>query len=144
MNNIIEMHNITKNYHTKEREIPAIDNISLDILPGEIISLVGPSGCGKSTILSIIANLDKEFHGQIIKNPNLKVAYMLQHDALLPWLTIYENAILGLKIHKDLNKENLDYVNYLLELYNLKEFQNNYPKSLSGGMKQRVALIRTY
>ncbi len=138
MNNLLEIKNVTKNYHTKEGEIKAIKDFNLQIKPGEIIAIVGPSGCGKSTILSIIATLDEEYFGDIIKSNNLKMAYMLQSDALLPWLTIYENAILGLKIQNMLNKENLDYVNYLLKFYNLEEFKDNYPKSLSGGMKQRV------
>lgn len=144
MNNLIEVKNLTKNYHTKEGEIEALKDINLNIQKGDIISLVGPSGCGKSTLLSLIADLDKDvFCGSIIKNDNLKIAYMLQSDALLPWLTIYENAILGLKIQNKLTKEYLDYVEYLLEFYNLKDFKYKYPKSLSGGMKQRVALIRT-
>ena len=138
MNNLLEIKNVTKNYHTKEGEIKAIKDFNLQIKPSEIIAIVGPSGCGKSTILSIIATLDEEYFGDIIKSNNLKMAYMLQSDALLPWLTIYENAILGLKIQNMLNKENLDYVNYLLKFYNLEEFKDNYPKSLSGGMKQRV------
>lgn len=141
MLNKLELHNITKNYHTKEGEIKALNDISMEIKAGEIVSLVGPSGCGKSTLLSIISGLDKDYEGMICNN--FKMAYMLQSDALLPWLTIYENAILGLKISHTMNKENLEYVDYLLELYNLKDFKNNYPKSLSGGMKQRVALIRT-
>jgi len=143
MNNLIEIKNITKNYYTKEGEIAAIKDFTLSLNKGEIISLVGPSGCGKSTILSIISELDKESSGCILKKDNLKIAYMLQSDALLPWLTIYENAILGLKIQNKLTKENIEYVNYLLEFYNLIDFASNYPKSLSGGMKQRVALIRT-
>lgn len=143
MNNILEFKNITKNYHTKEGEIKALDNFNLDIKKGEIISLVGPSGCGKSTLLAIISSLDKDYTGTINKDVNLKMAYMLQSDALLPWLTIYDNAILGLKINHKMTKENLEYVDYLLDLYKLKDFKNNYPKNLSGGMKQRLALIRT-
>ncbi len=143
MNNILEIKKITKNYHTKEGEIKALNNINLNIKKDEIISLVGPSGCGKSTLLAIISGLDKDYTGIINKKDNLKMAYMLQSDALLPWLTIYENAILGLKINHALTKENLEYVDYLLNLYKLKEFKDNYPKSLSGGMKQRLALIRT-
>lgn len=143
MSNLIEIKNITKNYHTKEGEIEAIKDFNLELEKGQIISLVGPSGCGKSTLLSIISSLDSDYSGCILKKDNLKIAYMLQNDALLPWLTIYENAILGLKINKLLTKDYLDYVDYLLEFYNLKEFKDNYPKSLSGGMKQRVALIRT-
>jgi len=143
MNNIVTINNVTKSYNTKEGEINALKNISFILEEGQIISLVGPSGCGKSTILSLISDLDKDYTGTICKKKNLKVAYMLQNDALLPWLTIYENAILGLKIHNKLNEDYLNYVDYLLEFYNLTEFKNNYPKSLSGGMKQRVALIRT-
>lgn len=143
MTNLLEINNITKNYHTKEGEIEALKNLNFDITNGEIISLVGPSGCGKSTILSIISGLDKEYNGKIKSTKKLKIAYMLQSDALLPWLTIYENAILGLKIQHNLTKENLEYVDYLINLYNLNDFKDNYPKSLSGGMKQRVALIRT-
>ncbi len=143
MNNLIEIKNLNKSYHTKEGEINAINNFSLDIKKGEIISLVGPSGCGKSTILSILAELDKDYIGNIIKNKDLKLSYMLQSDALLPWLTIYENATLGLKIQNKLTTDNIEYVNYLLNLYKLNDFKDNYPKSLSGGMKQRVALIRT-
>jgi len=143
MNNLLEIKNITKNYHTKEGEIAAIKDFNLEIEKGQIISLVGPSGCGKSTLLTIVANLDKNYSGCILNNDDIKIAYMLQSDALLPWLTIYENAILGLKIQNKLTKENLEYVDYLLNFYNLIEFKNNYPKSLSGGMKQRLALIRT-
>lgn len=143
MNNIIKIDCLSKNYHTKEGEIEAIKDFNLEIKEGEIISLVGPSGCGKSTLLSLISGLDKECKGNITSKNKLKMAYMLQSDALLPWLTIYENAILGLKINHDLTKNNLAYVDYLLNLYNLKEFKDNYPKSLSGGMKQRLALIRT-
>jgi len=143
MINLLSLKNITKNYHTKEGEIKAIEDFNLDIEPGQIISLVGPSGCGKSTLLTIISNLDKDYLGCILKGDDIKIAYMLQSDALLPWLTIYDNAILGLKIQNKLTKENLEYVDYLLDFYNLAEFKKNYPKSLSGGMKQRVALIRT-
>ena len=143
MNNLLEIKNLTKNYHTKEGEIKAIKDCDLKVSKGEIIALVGPSGCGKSTLLSIISELDKDYQGEVIKSDNLKIAYMLQSDALFPWLTIYENAILGLKVQKMLTEENLTYVDYLLKFYNLDEFKNKYPKSLSGGMKQRVALIRT-
>ena len=143
MNNLLVIKNLTKNYHTKEGEVKAIKNCNLEVKEGEIIALVGPSGCGKSTLLSIISELDKDYQGDVLKQDNLKIAYMLQSDALFPWLTIYDNALLGLNVQKMLTKENLDYVDYLLKFYNLDEFKNKYPKSLSGGMKQRVALIRT-
>lgn len=143
MNKILEIKNLKKCYNTKEGEIEALKDINFSIFEGEIIAIVGPSGCGKSTILSIISELEEKTNGKILKNDNLKIAYMLQSDALFPWLTIYENCILGLKINNNLTDDSINYVNYLLKFYNLDEFKNNYPKSLSGGMKQRVALIRT-
>lgn len=143
MNKYLSLKDISKNYHTKEGEIIAIKNLNLDLNKGEIISIVGPSGCGKSTLLSLIASLDNDFSGKILKKDNIKIAYMLQSDALLPFLTIYENALLGLKIQNKLTKDNIEHVNKLLNFYNLYEFKDNYPNSLSGGMKQRVALIRT-
>ena len=118
-------------------------NISFDINDNEIVSIIGPSGCGKSTILNILTNIDKPSSGIIEKKDNLKIGYMMQNDCLLPWLTVFENATLGLKLKSIKNKENIDYVNSLLEKYGLKEFANEYPRNLSGGMRQRLALIRT-
>ena len=140
---LISVRNLTKNYHTKTKEIEAIDNISFDINDNEIVSIIGPSGCGKSTILNILTNIDKPSSGSIEKKDNLKIGYMMQNDCLLPWLTVFENATLGLKLKSIKNKENIDYVNSLLEKYGLKEFANEYPRNLSGGMRQRLALIRT-
>ena len=144
MQSLLQIKNLSKNYITKNKVTKAVDNISLDINENEFITLIGPSGCGKSTILSIIGNLDEKSSGIIkFKNKDVKVGYMFQEDLLFPWLTVYENTILGLKIKKELNKENKKYVNDLLEKYGLIEFKNNYPRELSGGMRQRVALIRT-
>lgn len=140
---LISVRNLTKNYHTKTKEIEAIDNISFDINDNEIVSIIGPSGCGKSTILNILTNIDKPSSGSIEKKDNLKIGYMMQNDCLLPWLTVFENATLGLKLKSIKNKDNIDYVNSLLEKYGLKEFANEYPRNLSGGMRQRLALIRT-
>ena len=144
MNKLLEIKNLSKKYHTKDGEIIAIKNINIDVLEEEFISLVGSSGCGKSTLLNIIAGLDKQSEGEIIfhkKKP--KNGYMFQSDCLFPWLTIYENAILGLKIQKEDTLENKEYVIKLLKKYNLYEFKDKYPNCLSGGMKQRIALIRT-
>lgn len=144
MQSLLQIKNLSKNYITKNKVTKAVDNISLDINDNEFITLIGPSGCGKSTILSIIGNLDEKSSGIIkFKNKDIKVGYMFQEDLLFPWLTVYENTVLGLKIKKELNEENKRYVNDLLEKYGLIEFKNNYPKELSGGMRQRVALIRT-
>lgn len=137
MNNILEIKNLSKTYHTIEGEVFAIDNISFNLQDGEFISIVGSSGCGKSTILSILSNLDNDYEGCIITN-NKKIGYMLQNDCLLPWLTIKENALLGLKLTHQLNDKTEKKVDKLLAKYNLKEFSNKYPKNLSGGMKQRV------
>lgn len=144
MNKILEIKNLSKKYHTKEGEILAIQNINIDVLKGEFISLVGSSGCGKSTLLNIIASLDKESTGNIkFYKENPKIGYMFQSDCLFPWLTIYENCLLGLKIQKKNTKENQKYILDLLKKYNLYEFKDKYPTCLSGGMKQRIALIRT-
>lgn len=143
MNQILEIKNLYKTYYTKDSEIEALRNINLKINEGDFIGVVGPSGCGKSTLLSIIGNLEDKTKGKIIKKDNLKIGYMLQDDCLFPWLTIYENCLVGLKVNKSCTKENIDNVKKLLNTYGLKEFINNYPKDLSGGMRQRVALIRT-
>lgn len=140
MQSLLQIKNLSKNYITKNKVTKAVDNISLDINENEFITLIGPSGCGKSTILSIIGNLDEKSSGIIkFKNKDIKVGYMFQEDLLFPWLTVYENTVLGLKIKKELNEENKKYVNDLLKKYGLIEFKNNYPKELSGGMRQRVA-----
>lgn len=140
---ILEISHIKKDYITINGTTKAIKDISMQIEKGSIITLVGPSGCGKSTLLSILAGIDEQTSGIITKDENTVVGYMLQQDALFPWLTIYENAILGLKIKKIATKENKDYVKKLLQEYKLGDFLNAYPKELSGGMRQRVALIRT-
>lgn len=138
----LEISNLKKYYHTSTEEILALKDISFDVNEGEFISIIGPSGCGKSTILSILSELIDKSNGDIKIN-NKSIAYMLQGDSLLPFLTILDNALLGLKITKKLNEENKKYVIDLLNNYGLGDFLNKYPNSLSGGMKQRVALVRT-
>lgn len=140
---MLKITNLKKIYHTPKEEIEAINNFSLDLKENEFIALVGPSGCGKSTILKILSGLEKASDGNIEIDKNIKLGYMLQEDSLFDWLTIKENCLLGLKIQNILTKENENNVIRLLETYGLKEFINSYPKNLSGGMRQRVALIRT-
>ena len=140
---MLKITNLKKTYHTPKEEIEAINNFSLDLKKNEFIALVGPSGCGKSTILKILSGLEKASDGNIEIEKNIKLGYMLQEDSLFDWLTIKENCLLGLKIQNILTKENESNVIRLLETYGLKEFINSYPKNLSGGMRQRVALIRT-
>ena len=143
MKPILQINNLCKTYYTKNGEINALNNISLSVNEKDFVAVVGPSGCGKSTLLSIIGNLEDITSGKVIKRNNLKIGYMLQEDCLFPYLTIYENCILGLKINKICTKENVENVKKLLKTYGLNDFINNYPKDLSGGMRQRVALIRT-
>ena len=138
---ILTVDNISKKYQALNGEVEAVKDISFSIDEGEFVSLIGPSGCGKSTILSIIAGLEEKTSGKIKINGN--VGYMLQKDSLLEWLTIYKNVIFGLEINKIKTEENIKYVEGLLKKYNLYEFKDKYPNQLSGGMRQRAALIRT-
>lgn len=140
---ILTIKNLSKTYYTMKNEIHAVDNFDLELKEGEFIAIVGPSGCGKSTILSILSGIDNDYNGEIIKDENINFGYMLQQDALFNWRTILENTLIGLEIQNKLNNQNIEYVKNLLNTYGLKDFVNNYPSSLSGGMKQRCALIRT-
>ena len=120
-----------------------MENFSFNLKKGEFVAIVGPSGCGKSTILSILCGLDKASSGIIEIDKNLKFGYMLQGDNLFDWRTIYKNCLIGLELENKLTKENINYVNNLLDTYGLKDFKKAYPNNLSGGMRQRVSLIRT-
>ena len=141
MKKIMEVKNICKTYQSQNGEIEALKNISFDICEGEYISIIGPSGCGKSTLLSIISGLENKTSGEIYIDG--KIGYMLQKDNLLECRTIYKNVLLGLEIQKENTPENRAYVEELLKKYGLYEFKDKYPTQLSGGMRQRVALIRT-
>lgn len=138
---IVSMKNTSMSYHTIEGETKAIDRITFEVKRGELFGIVGPSGCGKSTILSLISGLLKPSSGKIYVGG--KVSYMLQKDYLLAWRTITQNALLGLEIQKKLTPENRENVVNMLKKYGLSDFLNHYPGQLSGGMRQRVALIRT-
>lgn len=143
-NNILEITHLEKNYQDTKDEIKAIDDFSFKVEKGKFISIVGPSGCGKSTLLSILAKLEDKSSGEITFNKdNIVLGYMLQKDSLFPWLTILDNCLLGLEIKGIKTEDNISYVNHLLDSYGLTEFKDKYPSSLSGGMRQRVALIRT-
>jgi len=149
LNNILEIKNITKIYQAKNGEVKTLDNISFSVKKGEYVSIIGPSGCGKSTLLSIIAGLESKTEGDIYidgeKTLELtsNIGYMLQKDSLLEWRTIFNNVLFGLEIRKMKTKENIQYAEKLLKKYHLYEFKDKYPSQLSGGMRQRVALIRT-
>ena len=141
MKEVLKLKNVTKKYQAKNGEIEALSNITFSISEGEFVSIIGPSGCGKSTLLSIIAGLEPKTSGEITINGGL--GYMLQKDSLLEWRTIYDNVVLGLEISHKKTKENEKYVIELLKKYHLYEFKDKYPNQLSGGMRQRAALIRT-
>lgn len=142
-NSILNIQNVSKIYHTKNGEIKAIADSSFSVFEGEFISIVGPSGCGKSTLLSILAGLENQSDGNFQIKDNMTIGYMLQTDSLFPWLNILDNALLGLKIRRKDTEKNKEYVQQLLNTYGLGDFIYKYPSELSGGMKQRVALIRT-
>lgn len=149
MKEVLKLENVTKRYQAKNGELEAIRDVSMSVYEGEFVSIIGPSGCGKSTLLSIIAGLEKKTSGEVYIEGNKvdkisdKIGYMLQKDSLLEWRTIYHNVLFGLEIRHTKNEENEAYVNELLKKYHLDEFKDKYPSQLSGGMRQRVALIRT-
>lgn len=143
MNNIVEIKDMSLIYNTPEGETLAVDNLSLSIKKGEFVAIVGPSGCGKSTILSVIAGLLKPTTGIVNVNTNSIIGYMLQKDYLFKWRNIFDNVCLGLEIQKKLTEEEKNYAHKLLEQYGLSDFEKSYPSQLSGGMRQRAALIRT-
>lgn len=146
---VLKIRNLSKKYQHENGETLALDNINLVVEQGEFVSIIGPSGCGKSTLLSIITGLESKTSGDIfIENKKMngissEIGYMLQKDCLLEWRTIYSNVLFGLEIKHMKNKENILYAESLLKKYDLYDFKDKYPNQLSGGMRQRVALIRT-
>ena len=143
MNKLLSIKNLNKVYYSKKDEIEAIKDISFDLYEGEFVSIVGPSGCGKSTLLNILTNMDNKTKGKIEFNETLKLGYMLQSDSMLPWKKVIDNALLGLEIKREKKEENIKYVKDLFKKYGLLDFMEKHPFELSGGMRQRVALIRT-
>ncbi len=146
MAEVLRLESISKLYHTKSSETEALKDISFSVNENEFVSLIGPSGCGKSTVLSIIAGLEAPSGGKVCINSDdgeKHIGYMLQQDHLFPWLTVRQNALLGLEIRHEKTDEKIQRVDELLEQYELKGFADAYPAHLSGGMRQRAALIRT-
>lgn len=142
MDTILEIKNLSHSYHNLEGETLALSHLSFSMSKGEFISIVGPSGCGKSTLLSLICGLMKPEEGTVELHGKL-MGYMLQKDHLLEWRSIYKNIVLGLEIRHSLTSETKQKVQEYLEQYGLADFANKKPSELSGGMRQRVALIRT-
>ena len=149
MDTLLSVSHVSYSYHTLSGETPALSDITFSVKEGEFLSIVGPSGCGKSTLLSLLASLMEPESGTIILRGKplaphtANIGYMLQKDHLLEWRTIYKNVLLGLEIRRELTAEKLAYVNQLLSDYGLDKFRSAHPSELSGGMRQRAALIRT-
>ena len=139
MNNLLTIKNLNKHYFIKKEIVSVLKDINLTVDENEIIAIVGKSGCGKSTLLSIISGLIDYTSGDIIKKKNLSFGYMFQTDTLFPWLTVKENALLGVNLKKMPNQE--EKLDLLLKKYHLFSDKDKYPSSLSGGMKKRVSLI---
>lgn len=142
MQNILEFHQVDYAYHSMDGEVPALENINFSVGEEEFLVIVGPSGCGKSTLLDLIFGLLQPEHGSIIGDP-AAVGYMLQKDHLFGWRTIEKNILLGLEIQHRLTPDTRAYADELLKKYGLYEFRKKRPNELSGGMRQRAALIRT-
>lgn len=149
MNTLLDVQHVCMTYHTLEGETLALTDISFQVSEGEFLAIVGPSGCGKSTLLDLICRLLEPECGSISlkgtrgEDKEAAIGYMLQKDHLLEWRTIYQNVLLGLEIRRQLTPERISYVNHLLTLYGLDKFKKAHPSQLSGGMRQRAALIRT-
>lgn len=149
MESLLELKNIHYAYHTLEGETKALSNVSFSVDSGEFVAIVGPSGCGKSTLLSIISGLLEpekgliKMNGRYLRENTMNVGYMLQHDHLFEWRTVYSNVLLGLEIQHMLSPKSRAKADELLETYGLKHFKNSRPSELSGGMRQRAALVRT-
>lgn len=141
-NGILCFDKVTMTYHTAQGETTALKELSFTVRPGEFIAVIGPSGCGKTTVLSLAAGLLTPSSGEIY-NEGLTFGYMLQKDELFPWRTIEKNILLPLEIKKTLTEKNKAKAIDLAVRYGLGEFLKSYPDQLSGGMRQRAALIRT-
>ncbi|MGZ9584131.1 ABC transporter ATP-binding protein [Paenibacillus marinisediminis] len=145
----VELDRVTHVYVSGREAKLAIEEMSVSVAPGEFVTLVGPSGCGKTTLLSIIAGLlmptkgEVRVYNELVKGPSSHVGYMLQQDYLFPWRSIMENACIGLELMGQLNAASRERVERLLEGMGLGGTGKLFPHQLSGGMRQRVALVRT-
>ena len=149
MKPLLEIRDVSLSYHTTAGETPALSHLTFHLMPGEFLAVIGPSGCGKSTLLNLICGLLTAEEGSVLMNDtppspgDSRIGYMLQKDHLLEWRTIYQNVILGLEIRGNLTREKLNDIEQMLCTYGLDKFRNAHPSQLSGGMRQRAALIRT-
>ena len=150
MEQLMDISHVSYSYHTMQGETPALSNINFTVHKGDFLAIVGPSGCGKSTLLSLMAGLLEPEQGSVFlygQKVSLKgshtIGYMLQHDHLFEWRTIEKNVLLGLEIQNKQTPESREQVLEMLKTYGLYKFKDARPSQLSGGMRQRAALIRT-
>ena len=142
MKEVLRFENVSMHYHSKQGETIAAENLTFSVEEGEFVAIIGPSGCGKTTLLSLAAGLLSPTSGEV-KTNGCSFGYMLQKDELFPWRTIEKNIFLPLEIKRTNTEEHRTRALALAEKYGLKQFLKSYPSSLSGGMRQRAALIRT-
>ncbi|MBR2341533.1 MAG: ABC transporter ATP-binding protein [Clostridia bacterium] len=142
MKEVLRFENVSMRYHTKQGETVAVQDLNFSIREGEFTAIIGPSGCGKTTLLSLAAGLLAPSNGRILSS-GVSFGYMLQRDELFPWRTIEKNLYLPLEIKGTNTPKNRERALALAEKYGLKQFLKSYPSALSGGMRQRAALIRT-
>lgn len=142
MKEVLRFDDVSMHYHSKQGETVALQDVNFSVSEGEFVAIIGPSGCGKTTLLSLAAGLLKPTSG-VIHHAGGSFGYMLQKDELFPWRTIEKNIFLPLEIKRKDTQENRERAVALAEKYGLKQFLKSYPSSLSGGMRQRAALIRT-
>ena len=150
MHSLFEIQHLSYAYHTMQGETAALSDITFTVNTGDFVAIVGPSGCGKSTLLNLLAGMLTPESGTLLLNgipltadSRCHIGYMLQQDYLLEWRSIWKNVLLGLEIRHELTEESRTYAKQLLEKYGLEKFSQSKPSQLSGGMRQRAALVRT-
>ena len=146
---LLELENVSRSFPQANGELPVLRNVSFSLYPGEVLSLVGPSGCGKTTLLNLIAGLDKDHEGTIELNNTASngkqraLGYIFQEDALLPWRNAIRNALLGAEVNGGVEEKHIKLAGELMQRFSLAGFEKHYPSQLSGGMRQRLAIIQT-
>ncbi len=150
MGNIVQVIDLHKVFMVDGKKLPVLDHVNLEVAEGEFVSIIGPSGCGKSTLFRILAGLETDFEGKVLVNGQETIdakpclAYMLQKDLLLPWRTIWQNITLPLELSGDMKNADEEFLYQLALEFGLSGFLKAYPNELSGGMRQRAALLRTW
>jgi len=145
----IQIKNINKTFERNKKKVNALEDINLEIDSGKLVCLLGPSGCGKTTLLRLIGGLDEADSGELLEDRNIITGpskdrgFVFQQYSLFPWLNVLDNAMFGLELNGSSKEENLRRTKIYLESVGLDGFENNYPHELSGGMKQRLAIVRT-